>query len=199
MGRILEILNGDELKELREEVELFVHVTMQSYIDKYEKICENLDLSSDNTKNFYDSVWGTIEINEGEIIILDSPLLQRLRQIKQLGLAYYLYSNADYSRFSHTIGVLQTADVMSHQIDKELKRNGVITEPITFQIIRLAAIFHDCGHMFCSHATERYFQKNRKNKNSSPFPSYVGIDRALYALFHERGNLCCLHIFIVII
>ena len=45
MGRILEILNGDELKELREEVELYVNVTMQTYIEKYKNICENLDLS----------------------------------------------------------------------------------------------------------------------------------------------------------
>ena len=105
-------------------------------------------------------MWGTIEINEGEILILDSPILQRLRYIKQLGLANLLYASADHSRFSHTMGVIQTAETMQKQIEKELNKEGVQTDSDVNQIVRLSAIFHDCGHMFCSHASERYFQKN---------------------------------------
>lgn len=164
MGNVLKVLNSEELKILRDDIELFANDIMQSYLEKCKNNCKNCVLSPNNTKNFYDSVWGTIEINEGEILILDSPILQRLRKIKQLGLANLLYSSADHSRFSHTLGVLQTADVMSHQIARELAKNDVSTDLSTFQIIRLAAIFHDCGHMFCSHASERYFQKNRNAK-----------------------------------
>ncbi len=161
MGNVLKVLNSEELKILRDDIELFTKDIMHSYLEQCRKNCNNSVLSPKHTKNFYDSVWGTIEINEGEILILDSPILQRLRKIKQLGLANLLYSSADHSRFSHTLGVLQTADVMSHQIGRELAKNDVSTDLSTFQIIRLAAIFHDCGHMFCSHTSERYFQKNR--------------------------------------
>lgn len=156
----MNILRSDKLKKIREQVETFCDEVLGDYLDECRDSCKRFPLSSSNTKNFYDSVWGTIEINEGEILILDSPILQRLRHIKQLGLANLLYACADHSRFSHTLGVIQTAEVMQRQIEKELNKNGVKTDSNVNQIIRLSAIFHDCGHMFCSHASERYFQKN---------------------------------------
>lgn len=163
MGRILDVIQSETLNKIRCEVEKFVTDSLKDYLKECKTYHSNVSLSCQHTKNFYDSVWGTIEINEGEILILDSPILQRLRHIKQLGLADLLYSSANHSRFSHTLGVLQTADVMAKQIDKELKKNNVTTDAATFQIVRLASIFHDVGHMFCSHASEQYFQKNRKS------------------------------------
>lgn len=160
MGRILEIIQSDSLKWLRDQVDEFTATIMCDYLIECEKRCHNISLNCKHTKNFYDSVWGTIEINEGEIFILDSPLLQRLRHIKQLGLADLLYSSANHTRFSHTLGVLQTANVMVEQIEKEMFKKEKVVEDDVRQIVRLAAIFHDCGHMFCSHASERYFQKN---------------------------------------
>ena len=160
MGTVLDILKSEELKKVREEVNAFCDEIMADYLSECQDFCKKHSLSFNNTKNFYDSVWGTIAINEGEIIILDSPILQRLRHIKQLGLANLLYASADHSRFSHTIGVIQTSDTMQKQIEKELKKQEVATDSNVNQIIRLAAIFHDTGHMFCSHASERFFQKN---------------------------------------
>ena len=163
MGRVLDVILDNRVKTLREQVEKFADESMKEYLNNCQAYCQNMALNASHTKNFYDSVWGTVEINEGEILILDSPLLQRLRHIKQLGLADLLYSSADHSRFSHTLGVLQTADSMAQQIEKELKKKNVITSKETRQIIRLSAIFHDSGHMFASHASERYFQKNRES------------------------------------
>lgn len=160
MGSILTVIQSKELGWIREQIEDFTQSVMSEYLVECRERCKNLTLSPYHTKNFYDSVWGTIEINEGEIFILDSPILQRLRKIKQLGLADLLYSSANHTRFSHTLGVLQTADVMAEQIEKELKRKHGIIEKDMRQITRLAALFHDCGHMFCSHASERYFQKH---------------------------------------
>ena len=164
MGKVLEILLGtdscDELDNLRKELNEFVDLILSDYLTQTERYCEHHSLSPNNTKNFYDSVWGTIEINEGEIYILNSPVLQRLRDIKQLGLADLLYSSANHSRFSHTLGVLQTASLMWKQIERELNKKGVTADKDIEQIVRLAAIFHDCGHMFCSHASERFFQND---------------------------------------
>ncbi|MFI3214250.1 MAG: HD domain-containing protein [Eubacteriales bacterium] len=162
MGSVLEILKSDELKIIRVQIDSFCEEIMKEYLEECQGLCQRHSLSSINTKNFYDSVWGTIEINEGEILILDSPILQRLRHIKQLGLANLLYASADHSRFSHTLGVVQTAEIMQKQIEKELDKKGVNSGKDVNQIIRLAAIFHDCGHMFCSHASERFFLKNTK-------------------------------------
>lgn len=162
MGRVIELLQKNEFDWIRNQVESFVDLTMAEYLEECELKCTNMLLTPAHTKNFYDSVWGTIEINQGEILILDSPIMQRLRYIKQLGLADVLYSSATHTRYSHTLGVLQTADVMAAQIEKELEKKKFPTKKEVRQVIRLAAIFHDCGHMFCSHASERFFQKNRK-------------------------------------
>lgn len=162
MGRVIDLLRREEFNWIRNQIESYVDLVMESYLEECEQKCNNMNLTSIHTKNFYDSVWGTIEINEGEIFILDSPIMQRLRNIKQLGLADVLYSSATHTRFSHTLGVLQTAETMTFQITKELEKKGAYIPKEVRQVIRLAAIFHDCGHMFCSHASERYFQKNRK-------------------------------------
>ncbi len=162
MGRVLDVINDKRLGRLKIQVEKFASTIMNDYLNSCRSTCKNKALSYKHTKSFYDSVWGTIEINEGEILILNSPLLQRLRHIKQLGLADLLYSSANHSRFSHTLGVLQTADAMTVQIEKELRKQQVSVKQDTKQLIRLAAIFHDCGHMFASHASEQFFQRNRE-------------------------------------
>ena len=156
-----------ELDRLRGEIELFTQTVLRDYTERTRQYCSQHTLSPNHTKNFYDAVWGTIEINEGEIFILNSPILQRLRKIKQLGLADLLYSSANHSRLSHTLGVLQTASSMWLQIERELRKKEISIEPDVEQIVRLAAIFHDCGHMFCSHASERFFQADT---NYSRYP-----------------------------
>lgn len=115
---------------------------------------------TDSSKEIFDAVWGNVEFCSGEIYILDSPLLQRLRKIKQLGLAYFVYCGCDYSRFYHTLGVTYLADRMATAINRcdlgttEQKKNFFKA------IVRLAAIFHDTGHMFLSHVSEHYFSKS---------------------------------------
>ena len=87
MGEVLKVLKSENLRWLREQVEQFSTDLMEDYLQECEVSCSNIQQSYGYTKNFYDSVWGTIEITRGEILILDSPLLQRLRYIKQLGMA----------------------------------------------------------------------------------------------------------------
>ncbi|MBQ7674632.1 MAG: HD domain-containing protein [Alphaproteobacteria bacterium] len=164
MGKVREILCGDdscqELKKLKTEVNSFVNNELETYNKKVCHYCQQHTISADNIKNFYDAVWGTITVSEGEKLILDSPILQRLRNIKQLGLADLLYSSANHTRFSHTLGVLFTASSMWQQIERELTKNHVPFDKDVETTIRLAALFHDCGHMFCSHASERFFQND---------------------------------------
>lgn len=168
MGKVLEIIKGEdscaELDCLRREIETFTKSILSQYLEKTKQYCNQHSLSYNNTKNFYDAVWGTIEINEGEVYIINSPILQRLRRIKHLGLADLLYSSANHSRLSHTIGVLQTASSMWAQVERELRKKEATIDEDIKQIVRLAALFHDCGHMFCSHASERYFQANVNSK-----------------------------------
>src|SRR6266568_756449 len=61
--------------------------------------------SAGRSKFIKDKVWGMMEFGPDELSIIDSPLLQRLRTISQLGLTFLTYPGAEHSRFVHTLGV----------------------------------------------------------------------------------------------
>lgn len=153
--KIRDILKKDELKDLVSEINIFTEKMLRAYLDE-------LGASfSCNEKELFDVVWGPVAFNPGEVALIDSPLIQRLRRIKQLGMASYVYSGADYSRFAHTVGVFKLAGDMAKIISQGLPNKD--QAKYYEQIVRLAAIFHDSGHMYYSHVSEHYFMNNPKS------------------------------------
>lgn len=149
--RIIDILRSSQCSSIFSEVNEFVENCLLDYNNSIEK-----DGFSFQDKDVFDFVWGTVELSAAEICVLDSPLLQRLRGIHQLGMASKVYCNADHSRFSHTIGVLEVAGRMASVITK--KRKNIDPTNFSFEeIVRLSALFHDVGHMFFSHISEIFF------------------------------------------
>jgi HD superfamily phosphohydrolase len=107
-------------------------------------------------KRVSDVIHGPIGLSELELDLIQSPAYQRLRGIKQLGLAHYVYPSADYSRFSHSLGVCH----VTGQILASLCDVGVKIPEEEIQLYRLAALFHDVGHYPFSHATEIAIQNH---------------------------------------
>ncbi len=112
-------------------------------------------------KSIVDPILGYIHLQPWEIALLDTRLFQRLRHIRQLGLAYLVFPTVGYSRFEHTLGVMGSlANVLSALQENHARANmdvaslsAVIDE---YRVpIRLAALFHDVGHVLFSHAGER--------------------------------------------
>lgn len=153
-----DLLEMESFRKLRDEINIFTETLLAGYT---ENISDKAIHYSEN-KEIFDPIWGPVEFNAGEILLLDSPLIQRLRKIKQLGLASYVYCGADYSRFAHTIGVFWLAGEMAEIISKQLPEHRKNKKYNCVQIVKLAAIFHDAGHMYFSHASERYFMENTK-------------------------------------
>jgi HD superfamily phosphohydrolases len=59
-------------------------------------------------KIFNDPVHGFITIPKGLMMrLIDHPYFQRLRRIRQLGLAYLVFPAAEHSRFSHAVGAME--------------------------------------------------------------------------------------------
>lgn len=94
---------------------------------------------------------------------MDSPLLQRLRRIRQLGLASYVFPGANYTRFEHSIGVLHQTQRVIESIRRNastlaLRKHLPHEEPISRSeeaLLRITALTHDVGHGFLSHVSER--------------------------------------------
>jgi HD superfamily phosphohydrolase len=113
-------------------------------------------------KQINDPIWGTIELLPWEVALLDTPLLQRMRGVRQLGLAQLVFPSASYDRLEHTIGVVgpveETVRALSRQIDRWNRNNKINPLPTIGDedryALRLAALFHDIGHGPFSHALE---------------------------------------------
>lgn len=115
------------------------------------KQCKNLDFVE---VKIFDNVHGFVRITEGEKEILNSIYFQRLRDLKQLGLAYYVFPGAVHTRFSHSIGVLAVMDKILTKLQE------VCSEYITIKdvrILRMAALLHDVGHYPLSHTIEAVY------------------------------------------
>ena len=82
--------------------------------------------------------------------LLATPEVQRLRRVKQLGMASLAYPGADHSWYSHSLGVMQTARLMWAQ----LRRHHSLDEH-SETILLVAALLHDLGHGPFSHVFER--------------------------------------------
>ena len=179
--RIIDVLNSEKCKPLFGEIEEFVKQSLSEYNEAIER-----DGFCFSDKDIFDFVWGTVNFDKAEICVLDSPLLQRLRRISQLGLASSVYCNADSSRFSHTIGVTEVADRMARVIRTRLNVPPDETYDIK-EIVRLAAIFHDVGHMFLSHVSEVYFSFDKS------FPRYDEVTSAKAYFCEETSTNVSLH------
>ena len=91
------------------------------------------------------------------ISLIDTPEFQRLRSIKQLGLALYTYQGAEHSRFTHSLGVMY---LMTRVLDQLGKRYPIAPED---RIVgRVAALLHDLGHGPFSHVMEQILHENHE-------------------------------------
>lgn len=101
-------------------------------------------------KSISDPVHGTIQLSDLEARVISTRAFQRLRNVKQLGLAYMVFPGADYSRFSHSVGVCH----VTQRILAAVKANGTTFDADEEQLYRLAGLLHDVGHYPFSHAME---------------------------------------------
>jgi HD superfamily phosphohydrolase len=98
-----------------------------------------------NQKIIKDPVHGYVEVEDFALSLLDSPVLQRLRYIRQLGFSYLVYPGAGHSRFEHSLGTMFLADLAARQFDLAGEER---------RLVIAAALLHDIGHGPFSHASE---------------------------------------------
>ena len=106
-------------------------------------------------KVYRDSVHNIIRLKtdsaEGRLLarLIDTAEFQRLRRIKQLGLALFAYQAAEHSRFTHSLGALHLATRILDKLETKYEISGEAQNAV-----RVAALLHDIGHGAFSHVIE---------------------------------------------
>jgi len=128
-----------------------------------------------NLKIIKDPVHGYIEVEDYALRLLDSPVLQRLRYVRQLGFSFLVYPGANHTRFEHSLGTMFLADVAGRRFQlPEDEQRLVVT----------AALLHDIGHGPFSHACEPLMEQylHRTHDEIDPI-----IDECAGSLLREAG------------
>ena len=104
-------------------------------------------------RRFRDPVHGFIDVYENEMAVIEDPVFQRLRRIKQLSFAYLVYHGAEHSRFGHVLGTMHLAGRILESIKA---KSGADVEEKDVITARMVALLHDVGHRPYSHALTPY-------------------------------------------
>ena len=112
-----------------------------------------------DNKIIRDAVWGMIEVEAHEALLIDTPLFQRLRGIFQTGFTYLVYPCAVHSRFEHSLGCLHLAG----RIVDRLRRGSCSQIDEAARVtVRLAALLHDITHCIFSHVSEPLYERDER-------------------------------------
>ena len=109
-----------------------------------------------NYLDIIDPIHDFVRVYEHELSIIDNPIFQRLRRIRQLSGAHLTYPAAQHTRFEHSLGVMHIAGQAGHALNEK----GFL-KPDDIEILRLAGLLHDIGHGPFSHLFEEIIQKKK--------------------------------------
>jgi len=126
-----------------------------------------------------DPIYGYIRITEVERNVIDTMAVQRLRRIRQLAGAEFVYPAANHTRFEHVLGTMFLAGVVSESLPVHLTGEER-------QKIRLAALLHDVGHAPFSHLFEPLLLKYM-GRNHEDLSRWIVADSTLADVINGQG------------
>ncbi|KAI8071401.1 HD phosphohydrolase domain-containing protein [Gongronella butleri] len=107
-----------------------------------------------------DPIHGHIKLDNSTVEFIDTVQFQRLRDLKQLGAAYFVFPGGSHNRFEHSIGVSHLAGTLIERFEKEQPELEIREEEI--RCVKLAGLCHDLGHGPFSHVFDNEFMPNAR-------------------------------------
>ncbi len=138
-----------------------------------------------------DLIHGTILFTEKEMMLINHPCFQRLRQIKQNDVAFYVYPSMHISRFEHVLGVCRVAGMIAETLTKSpkwkdyrkvlsaetgLSKNNEEIKEQFIQLCRFYALLHDIGHFPLSHLFEHAMKQWADPHYSQTIVEWTGFE-----------------------
>lgn len=107
-------------------------------------------------KRIFDPIHRFIELDAGEVALLEAPAVQRLRRLRQLGFAYLAFPSAEHSRFTHALGALAIGTraleaLRAYSPEAFASERDYVDQR---RLLRASLLLHDIGHGPFSHACE---------------------------------------------
>jgi len=99
-----------------------------------------------------DPLWNNIRVDPLALRLIDTRAFQRLRYVRQLGLAYLVYPGASHSRFEHALGAYNLARHALGLLEERGFTHGLPSDECL--VVRYAALLHDIERYPYSHALE---------------------------------------------
>ncbi len=112
-----------------------------------------------------DPLWNNIRIDPLALRLIDTPAFQRLRYVRQLGLAFLVYPGATHSRFEHALGTYHLARRTLALLEETSDFDAADRKDCN--LVRMAALLHDVGHYPFSHALEEIGALNHEEVASA--------------------------------
>ena len=144
------------LHDFEAKISAFATELLDPYVEHL-RYLDGIGIRPPSAKEVNDAVWGTVVVQPLEVIVLDSPLLQRLRRIRQLGVVDLVYPSAVHTRFEHSLGSLQQVTRVIDALNAHSDSPDLVDVSLR-KVLRLAALCHDVGHGVMSHVAENALQ-----------------------------------------
>ncbi len=120
--------------------------------------------TTNKQKIINDPVYGFITIPDALVFdVIEHPWVQRMRRIKQLGLAYYTYPSAQHTRFQHALGAMHLMGLAV----TVLRAKGIEITIDEARGLNLAILLHDIGHGPYSHTLEQTIVRDLTHEDLS--------------------------------
>lgn len=114
-------------------------------------------------KLIHDNIHSYMQFEPLCLQIIDTPEFQRLRNLKQLGAANYVFPCGNHSRFEHSLGVAYLSEQMLNNIKLNQPELNINNREIL--LVKIAGLVHDLGHGCFSHFFDNIFLKDVKSEN----------------------------------
>ena len=129
-----------------------------------------------------DPIHKNIKFTQIEKELIDTPIFQRLRRIRQLAGAHLVYPGALHSRFEHSLGSMFLAGLSG----QTLYSKDYLTDMDIIQKLRIAALLHDVGHGPFSHLFEEVTKNGVKFSHES-FGQKIITDTIISDIIEKNG------------